>query len=157
MLTIQATRTAQYPQIFSIMRANMERYHQQYAIAWDQDWMDANYRNKENYSLLLRNDLVGFVSIESRPDELYIHTLQLTAALQGRVYGYQIYQWLLSLAEQRAASAISCKSFRDNPAIELYQRVGFDVLATEGFLVSLSLALDSARAIVGKTSTFTAE
>lgn len=142
MFEIRPLVAAQYPAFYALMRENMECYHQQYDIAWDQQWQETNYRNKQNYAICRREEAVGFLSLEWQPGRLYIHTLQLSRLVQGSFYGARVFSWLRGLAEERGVITIAFKSFKDNPAVVMYRKMGCEIVDAQGVLVELAVAVD---------------
>ena len=144
MIKILPIDESEYDAAFELMRENMEIYHEAHKIPWDQDWVNSNYRNKENYSVFRRCEWIGFLSIEWLVDAAFIHTLQLAKSVQGGIFGIRVFEWILAQAEEREIFNIACKSFRDNPALELYRKLGFEVAAEEGVLLELHLSFNKA-------------
>jgi len=132
----------EYPAFYALMHQNMQRYHERYDLAWDQQWTESNYRDKHNYAICRQGEAVVFLSLEWQPGQLYIHTLQLDRAVQGGVYGARVFAWLKALAVERGAATIVCKSFKDNPALAMYRKMGLEIVETQGILVQLAVAVD---------------
>jgi ribosomal protein S18 acetylase RimI-like enzyme len=142
MLDIRPVLMTEYPAFYALMHQNMQRYHERYDLAWDQQWTESNYRDKHNYAICRQGEAVGFLSLEWQPGQLYIHTLQLDRAVQGGVYGARVFAWLKALAVERGAATIVCKSFKDNPALAMYRKMGLEIVETQGILVQLAVAVD---------------
>ncbi|MCB1701622.1 MAG: hypothetical protein H6985_04305 [Pseudomonadales bacterium] len=130
---------------FRLMQSNMRESMTEANMEWDQDWTERNYRSKSNYSIFLQSDWKGFLSIEYIRSVLYIHTLQLTAQSQGRIFGASVFDWLLGQASANGATSIECKAFRSSPVLRLYQKLGFRIVGEDKALVSLALALGGGR------------
>jgi ribosomal protein S18 acetylase RimI-like enzyme len=141
-VNIRPVLALEYPAFYALMRENMQRYHERYDIAWDQQWTESNYRDKHNYAICRRTEAVGFLSLEWQPGQLYIHTLQLSPDVQGRFYGARVFAWLKTLATERGVATIVCKSFKDNPALAMYRKMGLEIVETQGILVQLAVAVD---------------
>ena len=73
---------------------------------------------------------------------LYIHTLQLAATAQGGLLGARVFDFLLRMAAAKNIFRVECKSFKGNPAVQLYQRLGFELVESEGALVKLRLHIN---------------
>jgi len=126
---------------YRLMRHNMERYHHLHDLPWDQAWLEDEYGDKDNFSLLRGGVWIGFLSLEWREDCLFINTLQLVPELQGNIFGLKVFNWLLQQARDRQRPCLRCRSFRTNPALQLYRRLGFVQVAEQGVLVELELAV----------------
>ncbi len=106
-------------------------------MPWNQDWVDRNYRQNENYSILRATNWIGFLTLEWRESDLFIHTLQLAKQAQGSVYGVRVYEWILEKMDVRGKDTIMCKAFRGSSVLRLYQRMGFSEVAHKDFFVTL--------------------
>jgi GNAT superfamily N-acetyltransferase len=127
----------EYDLAFRLMRENMWVYHQRHDLPWNQGWIEENYLTNDNYSIFGSGRWRGFLSLEWRDRELFIHTLQLSPEAQGSVYAYRVYQWLLRETESRGKTQIHCRTFTGSPMIRLYERLGFTAVGEEGILVTL--------------------
>ncbi len=136
-----------YDLAFETMRENMIPYHEEYGLPWNQDWIDRNFRRNENYSIFSSTSWIGFLSIEWRDSDLYIHTLQLSKSAQGSVYGARIYEWILEQMNVRGKDKITCKTFRGSSMIDLYTRMGFTEVANENYLVTLEMRINKNRQV----------
>ena len=123
------------------MHSNMGTYHETHNIPWDRDWIDANYLDKDNYSIFGQQQWIGFLSLEWLDESAHIHTLQLTGAAQGQSNGVRVFEWIVARAREKKLARISCKTFHDNPAIGLYQKLGFETVAQERFLLEMEMQL----------------
>ena len=77
---------------------------------------------------------VGFVSVRPEPDSplaLHIGDVQLEAAHQNRGAGSAGLQWIEHLAGSRGLTELTLNVFRDNPALRLYERFGFQLIDTQ--------------------------
>lgn len=77
---------------------------------------------------------VGFVSVRHDPDcplALHIGDVQVEAAQQNRGVGSAALQWIECLAQSRGQSELTLNVFRDNPALRLYERCGFQLIDTQ--------------------------
>ena len=141
MLSIKPATESGFQMAKALMLENMGSYHETHNIPWDTDWIDSNYRGKDNYSLYLGDAWVGFLSLEWQEQAVFVHTLQVQPADQGLGLGGQVFAWVLAEAAQRGLQRIGCRSFRDNPALELYRRLGFVLVGEQGVLVEMELEL----------------
>jgi ribosomal protein S18 acetylase RimI-like enzyme len=117
----------------ALAKANMEPY----LIKRGQTWSDATWdkfaATRELFQLFADQgqwrEAIGFVSLWFDPDEpAHIGDLQLIAAAQGRGYGTRALKRICDIARSRNRYEITLNVFRDNPAIRLYERMGFTVI-----------------------------
>jgi ribosomal protein S18 acetylase RimI-like enzyme len=76
---------------------------------------------------------IGFVSLRNEPnapDVLHVGDVQIEPARQNRGAGWAALTQIEALARFRGLSALTLNVFRDNPAISLYQRFGFQAVDT---------------------------
>lgn len=149
MIDVSPIGDAEYDLAFQTMRGNMKSYHEEYGLPWKQDWIDRNFRYNENYSIFNSATWIGFLSLEWRDVDLFIHTLQLTKKAQGSVYGARVYDWILEEMNVRGKAKITCKTFRGSSMIDLYKRLGFTEVAHENYLVTLEKRINKHR-LVGR-------
>ena len=77
---------------------------------------------------------VGFVSLRRDadcPHALHIGDVQVEAAQQNRSAGSTALQWIERLARSRGLTELTLHVFRDNPAMRLYERFGFQAIITQ--------------------------
>lgn len=144
-ILLRPATSAELARAFQLIRENMQPYLDQAGVAWDQRWMEQNYSAKDNYSVFMRDQWRGFLSIELSSDKLFIHTLQLVPESQGRIFGIAVFEWLLEQAAGRGVTTLACRAFRSSPALSLYEKLGFRIIAEDGMLVNLSLNLTNIR------------
>lgn len=87
---------------------------------------------------------VGFVSVRSDPDcppALHIGDVQVKATHQNRGAGSAALQWIEDLAHSRCLSELTLNVFRDNPALRLYERFGFQLIDTQFYKYKMRKAL----------------
>jgi len=145
MIEIRHIGIDEYNGAYQLMHENMVLYHDMYSLRWDQGWIEENYRDKDNYSIFWCGKWIGFLSLEWESDKLTIHTLQLSKVAQGNIYGHRVFEWILDLAETKGIVEIACRSFKDNPTVSLYKKLGFEVVSAKGFLLELRVSFNKAR------------
>ena len=77
---------------------------------------------------------VGFFSVRRDPDcppALHIGDVQVEATHHNRGAGARALQWIEALARSRSLTELTLNVFRDNPAMRLYERFGFQLIDTQ--------------------------
>ena len=77
---------------------------------------------------------VGFFSVrrdQDCPPALHIGDVQVEAAHQNRNAGSTALRWIDDLARSRGLTELTLNVFRDNPALRLYERSGFQLIDTQ--------------------------
>lgn len=78
---------------------------------------------------------VGYFSLKKNKQGLYLDNLQLSRSIQGRGLGTRILQDILA---RHQFEQINLTTFIDNPAIYLYQKLGFVMTDSEGATIYMS-------------------
>ena len=112
-------------------------------LSWDQEWAQNNYKDKDNYSILKAGNWIGFLSLEVLPDALFVHTLQLIPEIQGSIWGFRVYEWILAEAQSFGKRRIECNVVKDSPASAMYLRLGFELVHTDKYLSRMHFTLAS--------------
>jgi ribosomal protein S18 acetylase RimI-like enzyme len=100
---------------------------------WDEAWQqeDFNRRFREYTGSIIENDgrAIGGLLLESKPDSIYIHEVQVLPEHQGLGIGSAVVQWVIAQAASRGI-AVTLSVLEVNPrARQLYERLGFQVTA----------------------------
>ncbi|PRC95009.1 GNAT family N-acetyltransferase [Solimicrobium silvestre] len=94
------------------------------------------YPNAEFFLILHDTQQVGRVYLQHRPDAILIIDLALLTQFRGRGIGSGILQSIFTEAQQLGKSVlIHVEKF--NPALLLYQRLGFKLIADKGVYLLL--------------------
>lgn len=141
MLVIEPCAFEEFEAALALMKSNMAAELARADIVWDGAWHRTYYEQNDNFSVFFKDRWIGFLSLEFVPGRLFVHTVQLTESAQGRMHGYRIYQWLLKRAAVADIQEIGCKAFIDSSVISLYERLGFEIVATDPPLCSMRLKI----------------
>lgn len=80
------------------------------------------------------SETVGFVSVRPEPDcppALHIGDVQVEAVHHNRGAGSAALRQIENLARSRGLTELTLNVFRDNPALRLYERCGFQLIDTQ--------------------------
>jgi len=138
-IVVSRVGAEELPGAYALIKLNMHRYHEILGIPWRDVWVEDNYKDKENYKITLRGAWKGFLSVEYRPASVFVHTLQIVAQHQGGIYGVAALDWVKAQARERSLPTVECKTFRINPAVALYQKLGFKITAEDAKLYTMAL------------------
>ena len=108
---------------------------------WDEGWQRGDFERRFQQCRVSVIEAgaraAGGLWVETRPDSLYIHELQLAPEFQRRGIGTAVLQDVIAEAtacEQPVALSV----FTINPrARQLYERVGFEVIGVDGPFVRM--------------------
>lgn len=113
--------------LWKLHRATMKP-HVEKTWGWDEEWQRAYFEAHvdplERELVMLGDKPVGALEIETREEEIFIASLQIAPAYQGRGIGSQL---LRSVQERARAEecAVVLQVLKGNPARRLYTRLGF--------------------------------
>lgn len=99
-------------------------------------WVDSAFENDFNADtitiIICNRQRSGYFSLKEDDEGLYLDNLQLSSSIQGRGIGTEILQNILHRNQQKQ---IRLTTFLDNPAVHLYQRLGFEITKLDGATV----------------------
>ena len=143
MLSLITAEEPEFESALLLMRFNMAATLEKKGIAWDDDWNRKHYDSLDNYSIFLRDQWIGFISMEVMQDALYVHTIQLCPQYQGNIYGMKLFRLLCARALESDRNLIRCSAIDGSSVVQQYIRLGFVVESTHGVLVNLVLSLQN--------------
>ncbi|TCV79007.1 GNAT family N-acetyltransferase [Sulfurirhabdus autotrophica] len=132
-----------YEFAFDLMEENMKKYYDLYDITWDKEWLRKNFFDKENYVITKFDERIGFLSLEKKKNELYVHTIQVCPQSQNQRIGLYVLRTLIKMMRDFRLQHIICRVFKDSPVLGMYERLGFERISQEHFLISLSCELNN--------------
>ena len=97
-------------------------------------WAEAKMREKSaaesndgrTLLVIVLNECAGFINIEERPEEVWLHAIFLLPAFQRTGLGRALLQVALDRAKS-LSQPVRCQVMSFNPAIGFYKRLGFNV------------------------------
>jgi ribosomal protein S18 acetylase RimI-like enzyme len=100
---------------------------------WDEAWQQEDFsRRFREYTVSIIESAgraSGALLLESKPDSIYIHEVQVSPEHQGLGIGGAVVQWVIEQAASRGV-AVTLSVLEVNPrARQLYERLGFQVTA----------------------------
>lgn len=138
---MEALTEDMHEEVFGLMKLNMQSLYEARNGPWDEERIRNNFIGHEGIVLRRNGLLSGFSFYEIKQNGIYIHTLQISPEFQNRTMGGQFFKWYKKLAESINADTISCRVFENNPAFNLYKKIGFHKVSEVKGLVELALPL----------------
>ncbi len=68
---------------------------------------------------------IGYMSIRRRESELFLSKLYLLKETRGKGFSRLLLEWLKSFARNRSLSKITLTVHKQNPSVQIYQKLGF--------------------------------
>ncbi len=114
----------------ALARANMEPYLVKRGQQWSRAGWDDKAPSREFFELYESRERVGFVSLwrDNDSGSVHIGDIQLEPEFRNRGIGARAVERVFAIARARALREVTLNVFRDNPAIRLYERMGFAVI-----------------------------
>ena len=113
-----------------LIRQNMSSYYKQLGMRWDTDLFDRQWAELDSYVLAINASRVGLLCINHDQDAYYIRELQIAPPWQRQGLGTAAIHFTADTAQQARIPLLRLRVFCINPAIALYERMGFRILKT---------------------------
>ena len=101
---------------------------------WDENRVVDRFRDgfkPENVRVICSNGAnVGWMQISESPDGLHVHQIHVIDAIRSRGIGTRLIERILDRARNNG-SKVALNAIRGNPAIALYDRLGFRVVGED--------------------------
>ena len=114
--------------LFELFAKTMSEYIAQTFGLWDEPFhrsqFDKEFQPNAWQVILFREEDVGILQTEDRPNTLWISNIQIDPRFQSKGIGSKVIRSLVDKA-QRAGKSVTLRVFKVNPARQLYERLGF--------------------------------
>lgn len=110
---------------------NMEPYYKEIGIRWDHTLFDKKWHEFENYEITLDDCVVGVLRLSHDDSAYYIRDLQIEPDWQQQGAGSQAICFTAEVARKAGLQLLRLRVFCVNPAVALYERMGFRICKTE--------------------------
>lgn len=108
-----------------LTRTNMRPYHERHRWVWRGDRFLSNWRASERRILEIDSQPIGFLAMAAQGQTLCIHELQIAAGYRGKGAGTFLLETSHGWARDHELHESTLEVFADNPAVRLYQRMGY--------------------------------
>lgn len=115
-----------------LIRQNMSIYYKQLDMRWDTALFDKQWHELDSYELVINASRVGLLCINYDENAYYIRELQIDQKWQRQGLGTAAIRYTEEIAQQAGIRLLRLRVFCINPAIALYERMGFRVCKKEG-------------------------
>ncbi|AMB86510.1 GNAT family acetyltransferase [Pseudomonas agarici] len=115
----------------TLTRRNMLAYYREYDLLWQEEAFDVAWAGRQNALLCEGSQVLGFVSFSRDPRALYIRELQLVETARRQGLGSWLIAQARDIAFREGRPEMRLSVFKSNPARQLYQRVGMEVVGED--------------------------
>ncbi|MCA8863425.1 MULTISPECIES: GNAT family N-acetyltransferase [unclassified Halomonas] len=114
-----------------LIRQNMSAYYEQLDMRWNTALFDKQWDELDSYELVINASPVGLLCINHDEAAYYIRELQIDQKWQRQGLGTTAIHYTEEIAQQSGIRLLRLRVFCINPAIALYERMGFRICKTE--------------------------
>ena len=110
---------------YSLTKRNMSDYVNRHWGGWNPK-IFKDYFNKGNIRIVeYKNRRIGLYVFEFKKDHSYINSIQISKRFRKKGLGTAILNLMEKESKKRKLSKIRLGIFKENPAIKLYERLGY--------------------------------
>ena len=140
-LTYHPYQDSDFPFCNTLIMRNMGGYFADLDIQWNPE----RYRGfiAEGIAQIVSwgESKIGFYHLTEEADHVYLHNVQLGKDYQGKGIGGQVMEIVEKECQQRGKTTLMLSVFKENPALRLYKRRGFELEKDRGYKVLLKKSL----------------
>ncbi|MGM0856326.1 MAG: GNAT family N-acetyltransferase [Pseudomonadota bacterium] len=115
-----------------LIRQNMSAYYKQLDMYWDPILFDKDWSELDSYELVINACQVGLLCINHDENAYYIRELQIDPQWQRQGLGEAAIRFVMEIARRAGIPLLRLRVFSINPAVALYERMGFRICKTQG-------------------------
>ncbi len=124
-LNIRKCTDNDYQFCYNISKRNMSPYINKHWGGWKPKMFN-KYFNKGNIRIVeYRNRRIGLYAFEFKKDHSYINSIQISRQFRKKGLGTLLMNLMEKESKERKLSKIQLGIFKENPAIKLYERLGY--------------------------------
>ena len=127
-IEIRSSSWEDYNYCYNLAKRNMMPFYKKYKIKWNPKIYRENFNPKFVKILEYNGRRIGFYKLIFRENSWYGSDLQISKNFQGKGIGRRIMMYLEKSVKKKGGSTIKLRVFINNPAINLYKRIGYKVI-----------------------------
>ena len=135
--SFRQARTEDLALLDKIHTDNMQSYVEK-AYSWKPTLFADNFIAQQYQVIESNKEVIGFIKIVTTDIDVYLAEIQISGSYQNRGVGSSVINNLIDRVKANR-QRLWLKSLQTNPAINLYQRLGFTVFETTATHVKLEL------------------
>ncbi|NBF06220.1 GNAT family N-acetyltransferase [Pseudomonas sp. Fl5BN2] len=114
-----------------LTRSTMLGYYIRNDLLWQDQAFDVAWAGRENLLICQGVEVLGFVSLSRDLRALYVRELHVLQAWRGQGAGAWTLEQVLEMARQERRGLLRLTVFKGNPAQQLYERMGLQVVGED--------------------------
>ena len=126
---LRAATEADYPYCYYLTKQNMYELFTRHFGGWVPSAFRQDFCAEETTMIQVNGQPVGYFCLKETDEERYLSNLQIEPNWQGKGLGSAVLNAILSTSEPKP---VKLMTFTDNPAMQLYERLGFEVVERDG-------------------------
>lgn len=131
---LRSANTSDYVYCHRLTKRNMYDLFCKHWGGWVASEFRKGFEAADVTMIIIAGKRAGFLSLKSAPDSVYIDNIQLSTRWQRQGLGTEILNHLLMA---NAGMCVCLTTFIDNPAMRLYERLGFSIMERDGMTVKM--------------------
>lgn len=126
---LRAATEADYPYCYYLTKQNMYELFARHFGGWVSSAFRRDFHAEETTIIQVDGQAIGYFCLQEGDEERYLSNLQISPDWQGQGIGSAVLRTILSASESKP---VKLMTFTDNPAMRLYERIGFEVTERDG-------------------------
>ncbi len=120
-----------YNYCYLLTKNNMLSFYVKHNLEWKAEVYKKNFTPKYIKILEYNKRRIGFYKLTFKEDSWYLADLQISWLLRGKGIGTKILWIIETIVKKKKYNKLKLKVFFDNPAVNLYKRLGYNILEKE--------------------------
>jgi ribosomal protein S18 acetylase RimI-like enzyme len=134
---INSCKDEDYWFVYNLLKRNMYPFFKKYWGGWNPKSFREGFNKKNIKIIRYKNKRIAYYDFKLEQNYSYINNIQVSGLMRGKGLG----TFLLNLMEKESKkynlNRIRLKVFKDNPAKNLYLRLGYKKIKNENFSLIL--------------------
>ncbi|MBE2220730.1 MAG: GNAT family N-acetyltransferase [Anaerolineae bacterium] len=143
MYTLRPATHADFEFLYQLHRATMKPYIEAtwgWQESWQRDYFEAKWEPSKRNIIQIEGEDAGVLVIENREDAYYLGLIEILPEFQGQGVGTAVIQNFIAAAQAQSLPATLHVLKSNNPAQQLYERLGFVIVADEAYRYKMKWA-----------------
>ena len=117
-----------YQYCYRLTKKNMQSFYKKHKLGWKPKSFRNNFDTKFIKILEYNGRRIGFYKLIFKENSWYLADLQISGIFRGKGIGSRTMKLLEKIVRNKGCDTIKLRVFFDNPAVNLYKRLGYKIL-----------------------------